>query len=91
MQVQEGRRENYDWWKTVRYTAWFDMIKSVVTIYTSTNMNGGQNNQNSIPLFIWTEKEGWPTLERGASSLRTNPELPTLPFHLDLPICKRAT
>lgn len=40
-----------------------------------------------MPLFIWTEKEGRPTLERGASTLITIPELPTLPFHLDLPIC----
>lgn len=40
-----------------------------------------------MPVFICTEKEGRPTLERGASTLITIPEFPTFPFQLDLPIC----
>jgi hypothetical protein len=40
-----------------------------------------------MPQFIWTEKEGRPTLERGVSTLTTIPEFPTFPFHFDLPSC----
>ena len=67
----------------------YHMVKSIVAIYNQLTWHAREINQNSTPLFIWTEKEGWPTLERGVSSLTTSPELPTLPFHLDLPICNR--
>lgn len=40
-----------------------------------------------MPLFNWTENEGWATLPfpRGVSTFNTIPDLPTFPFHFDLP------
>jgi hypothetical protein len=46
-------------------------------------------SQNSNPPFNWTDKAGFVILLRGVSRLITTPDLPTCPFHFDLPICKR--
>lgn len=73
----------------VKYSHTVAFVNEPVTIYISNAKYEDINNQNSIPLFIWTEKEGRPKLERGASTLITTPELPTFPFHLDLPNCIR--